>query len=752
MSDQYIISVGAKADFSQLKSETKDGAQSIEDFQTRSAKAVQEFQAAAADGAAAAEFLNKQMKELGAAGIAVVPAMEQATAALRASQSAEEADALAAKAAAAAKRELSSQTAIAGQELRVLEGSTMGMARAAGAFATQALGLGPIMAAAFPVIGAVAMLDMLFQLGKGVAKFASDAQDLSSELGVGWLTGAIGQIDGLKEEVKQADDEMMNLAKDMDALRSKGQELDIQHIRLTQGPKAGYEAQIKQQQDYINAQRQMMDNIQKSSAPDRQQVSYYEAHESITHAGEVAYLEAKKRVEAYDKQIQDLQGHVDNAQKEIRNFNDEIANIKPPKTPHEAGPNYSDIAAEQRLHGASLGELVLYWQNVVATTGKYHEQLLRAEEEFQKQLSEKGKIKSPAALGPEPGPLDMAGFAAAMTPAMKPDLRFMNLSSLQGLQKQIAPLGPVGLDEQQLTEYQRIQDRITELQQEAARKREEAAKQEAEKQQQAYTRALDSVTGPLNRFTDYWLTSNRNLGLAFARMCDQMALELTNSLLKMAEKWVAHELLVTAAHMAGIATRKGADAVADSQLYAQLAARLVRWIATELGMTSAHVTANATKAAADMTAAATTAATTSAANVAATTSYTAVAAMGAAASQAFIPVVGPELAAAAAAAMTGMGAGYTALAAFETGTDYIPRPGIAMLHKGEAVATAGENSRISQVIKMASANGGGQGGVHFHDHSNFTGIDGASVASMARSNGQTWRRETMRQLRLMNKV
>jgi hypothetical protein len=53
---------------------------------------------------------------------------------------------------------------------------------------------------------------------------------------------------------------------------------------------------------------------------------------------------------------------------------------------------------------------------------------------------------------------------------------------------------------------------------------------------------------------------------------------------------------------------------------------------------------------------------------------------------------------------------------------------------------------------MAQNGGGAPGGVHFHDHSNFTGIDGASVAGMARTHGAQFRRETMRQLRIANKI
>jgi len=96
---------------------------------------------------------------------------------------------------------------------------------------------------------------------------------------------------------------------------------------------------------------------------------------------------------------------------------------------------------------------------------------------------------------------------------------------------------------------------------------------------------------------------------------------------------------------------------------------------------------------------------------------------------------------------------FAAVAAYQDGADMIPRAGLAILHPGEAVATAGENSRISKVIALAANGGvGGSDGAHFHYSPNINGIDGASVESMAKNHANTFKRQMVRELRRMNKI
>ncbi len=825
MANDYQISVGVKADFSDLKSQSAEGAASLENFQSRSARAVQEFQAAAAEGSAAVDFLNKQMQELGAAGIAVVPAMEQATAALRASQAAEEADAIAAKGAAAAKRELAAQTQLASTEMRVFEGSTMGSARAAAMFATEALDLGPIMGAAFPIIGAAAMLEMLFQLGKGVEKFGEDAQQLSNELGVDWLTGALGQLDGLKESTQQADDVVRSLARDMDAMKAQAQELDLQHIRLTQGPKAAYEEQIRQKQTYIGSQQAMIGNIQQAAAPDRQQVSHYEANESYTHAGEVAYLEAKKRLAAYDKQIEDLQGHVDNAQKQIRNFNDEIANIKAPVRASGAGNpaatqmrgDETALADQKHAHAMTVDEETAFWQkrlsayqhgsaeylqvenrlNELSAQAQREEAQTRSQfveqsiQEYQKKQSESERvseavnaahqsdlsrqtsdaqaaaesaqvqIESTAKVGASKIQFEEAtGKITKHTAALELGAlhakeyadRIMILTQELKALREVESLG--GNTQSQQTG---VQNQITGLQGSAQASSYSdmgaAAKKDASAWQQTWNDTFQNVTGSFSQTMATWLIVsdgyNTQFSVLMGRMMVGVVEQFTQQMIQLGVQQAAMEMKSLLFHTTTETAKTGVTATANAARTGISEASVLATIMHDSAKLASHIFTETAHTALVIAGAAERMAIELASVMKSIMMYAASAAVKAWDALAAVPVVGPALGAAAAGAVLA-GALHFA-GAFEQGGIIPGSVGSAVPilgHAGEAVLPQPLTAML-----MQTANGGGTGGgVHYHDHTSLSGIDGASVAGMYRSNAAAGRREFARQMRIMNKV
>ena len=235
-----------------------------------------------------------------------------------------------------------------------------------------------------------------------------------------------------------------------------------------------------------------------------------------------------------------------------------------------------------------------------------------------------------------------------------------DVTALQNQQKAIAPMGPIGLDDKTLAEWQKLQAEITAAQQKGAQQREQITQQETLRQAQQFQKMFQSITAPMNSFFDHWLTSGRNMGLAFDRMMGQMAMNFINAEIRMLEHHIQVELQKRLATAVGNEAQVVSTAVASAQTHA---------IETKSAMQSLEKSA-------------------------------AKAAGKAWSALSDIPVVGPILGAAAAAATF---TGVMALAAFESGADYIPRMGVAMLHPGEAVATAGENSRISQVINMAQS-------------------------------------------------
>ena len=106
------------------------------------------------------------------------------------------------------------QSATAG--IGILEGRMMSGNRAAGAFLSTTLGLGPVLQAAFPIIGAVALGEVLVDVAEGMAKFAREAKELSNTLGVGWLQAATLEMAGFGKEVQKEEQELVKLEAEHD--------------------------------------------------------------------------------------------------------------------------------------------------------------------------------------------------------------------------------------------------------------------------------------------------------------------------------------------------------------------------------------------------------------------------------------------------------------------------------------------------------------------------------------------------------
>lgn len=114
-----------------------------------------------------------------------------------------------------------------------------------------------------------------------------------------------------------------------------------------------------------------------------------------------------------------------------------------------------------------------------------------------------------------------------------------------------------------------------------------------------------------------------------------------------------------------------------------------------------------------------------------------------------IPVVGPFLAPVAAAGA------FAAVEAFDMGGVVGARMGLSgygahvpiLAEAGERVLTPQQNTNFERLISQNQTSSQ-HIEAHFHDNSNYSAIDGASVSSMARRHAAEFRREGVRQLRL----
>lgn len=243
---------GLDSGLSEAQAKVQSSAQTMAQAQqaaTAATKNLAEAQAqlgasAAAGNAQALQILSAYQAEVAS----TTAALGGLTSATEANAAAMTTDAVATEAAAAATNVLgisSRQAATAG--IGILEGRMMSGNRAAAAFLSTTLGLGPVLQAAFPVIGALALGEVLVQIVKGIVNFSEKASELATELNTDWLTGAIGQMTGLAKATEEADKQIEKFAKDNDEAKQKIASAAVEQARLnaelltpgTKGAQAG---------------------------------------------------------------------------------------------------------------------------------------------------------------------------------------------------------------------------------------------------------------------------------------------------------------------------------------------------------------------------------------------------------------------------------------------------------------------------------------------------------------------------------
>jgi hypothetical protein len=214
------------------------------------------------------------------------------------------------------------KTAAASAAIRVMEGNLGNNIRAAERFVGSMPGLSSVLEGAFPVIGAVALLGVVSELIGRVAKFSSDAEELASQLNIGWLDGAIGQLDGLKEAAEEADGQLANLARDADTLKTHSREMQIEVIRKTQGPAAAFRAQASDKDDYVASQEKMLADIRSARSKALSQLDPHAPHTSDSPllATTSDQEKAKLAIKEMDAQVANIQRYIDAAKQEAGGF------------------------------------------------------------------------------------------------------------------------------------------------------------------------------------------------------------------------------------------------------------------------------------------------------------------------------------------------------------------------------------------------------------------------------------------------
>jgi hypothetical protein len=201
------------------------------------------------------------------------------------------------------------------------------------------------------------------------------------------------------------------------------------------------------------------------------------------------------------------------------------------------------------------------------------------------------------------------------------------------------------------------------------------------------------------------IDGTQTLGQAFANMGRQMVSSLESSLEKMLESWVEHHAMQVLVHVAA----KGEEVAADDAAASQKEAIGTREHLHEVARSAADAAAGAYKA------------------------------------MAGIPVIGPVLGAAAAAATFSAVMAFSSLTSAAGGFYEVDSDQLAFIHRREMVLPAGIADRLRNTIEA----GGGEGnrGVHIHLYHSVNAIDSASFKDTIRQHGQMIGDEVARVLR-----
>lgn len=254
--------------------------------------------------------------------------------------------------------------------LRVLEGS--GGLRAAERFIATTLGIGPALQAIFPIVGAIAFLDVLIKGGEKI-----------SEL---WT-----KFDGLAAAEKRATDQAEELGAEIGKVRQKAEDLAAVRFEEAFGRVASYAKDAADMTSRINvdlarqsflvaniAQQQAIANKLKAQDPS------VSTTQSNLLANVRAYHAAIKEAQTYEAELHLVQGQIANdqeeqAQKSRQSMQTQVDDTK--KAHDDAETAAREFAQKQKQaddlelaqmksqHALSVGDLIKYWRDKLATEG-----------------------------------------------------------------------------------------------------------------------------------------------------------------------------------------------------------------------------------------------------------------------------------------------------------------------------------------------------------------------------------------------
>ena len=485
-----------------------------------------------------------------------------------------------------------------------------GLARLAAGSST----LGPILAGLVPYAAIAAGVFILADLVKGIDKFATDAEDLANELNTDWLTGAIGQMNGLKDAIEQTDKATLQYQKDVDSDSEKLRTAQIENIRLTDGQAAAYRAMAEDKRKALGATQSALANDL-----DEQRrltvASQFGARPDLSPGEENKQrLIAVQQLASITEKIKDDNVAIAALSQEAANYDKQAADVKTPKGAAAPRENYEQEAAALKLQGKNLGEILLFWERI-NKDGEHNTEVLRAQEELLKDINAQGKLRAEPAPGPEPAQItDTSGLAGGLTTkeiadqadaALEREIaekqrifeinergiteeerygiltignaekaalalqRQAQAAEEAAIKQRMLAVDPSGLGAgalygEQLREYQKLQQQMDQVARKGAEDRLRIEDQATQKLEQMYQKVANTFNQDFERAFNSWITGSKTAGQAFAQMLGQMELQVVDFvakwILEQIEMWAIQEIL----QATGLSVGKDKQAAANT--------------------------------------------------------------------------------------------------------------------------------------------------------------------------------------------
>ena len=723
MSDENIIQTGIRVDISQLKTGMAEAAAIVKDSSAEMAAAT-----------------------------------TNSTSAVKAEADAATAAAAAKKAAAAAARLLAAQTTEARHASHLL-GDEVGvrLPRALqGVLATSKL-LGPMLTAAFPVIVAIAFVEIADKVAgkiedcaaaaRGFGKDVKEAYEEaikenralyleSLKLTEQWRAVNLVGLQGSSrtaQEMENSRAAAANYGREIIKARAALEALENQknHVSFNSLTRSNKEQEVLNGK--INEQRSLIAQLEKE-----QRSAFNEArspvkaaegqHQSKEEGESAAEAAAREREQAYNKEQQDAKEALSNQaaidRSRIKSAHDALETIKGDRevsAAEEAGywmkiglaakagsveqAEAFRLAARARAESTKQEKTEL--DKINAYLKESAEKQMRARQELAREVMA-GAVaheKSAAAIQIEQAKIDFAhgsitalGEAQAIAAAHGKEYA----AELAAVKKEIEEINKLpDTDPEKKVKLQQASNKLGSIGGAAGLAGSEDKEKIAQTIAAPYVEAFHTISNSFNQGLNSWISGQKKFGAAMRQSAKGMVMGIISEFEKMGEKWIEKHVIMKAVsavfHTSDVAQHATAATAKAGIDTVGLTAQLSNQIA-------AHTSATVL-------------------NVDSAQSYAATAGAAALASLAAIPIVGPGIAPAGASAIMATGESFVAMASHEYGGVIAGQYGTAVPilgHAGERVLSVQETQKFNSLVN--NSNGSGRNMTwnqqnHFHGQS-----------------------------------